>query len=131
MAGSSSPLTTHVLNTGMGIPASNMALNLYQKDPSTNAWSLIKTGYGHSHNTVYSCGKISATHNAYICCHILFCLNRTTNEDGRCPGLITPQMFTSGLYKLHFETAQYWESMGQTSFYPYVEVRLQSITFIG
>lgn len=44
MAGSPSPLTTHVLNTGMGIPASNMALNLYRKDPSTNAWSLIKTG---------------------------------------------------------------------------------------
>lgn len=46
MAGSPSPLTTHVLNTGMGIPASNMALSLYRKDPSTNAWSLLKTGYG-------------------------------------------------------------------------------------
>lgn len=48
---------------------------------------------------------------------------RRTNDDGRCPGLITKEMFTSGVYKIHFETAQYWESMGQTSFYPYVEVR--------
>ncbi|XP_061566728.1 5-hydroxyisourate hydrolase-like isoform X1 [Cololabis saira] len=45
-----------------------------------------------------------------------------TNEDGRCPGLITKQMFTSGVYKIHFETGQYWASMGETPFYPYVEI---------
>lgn len=128
MAGSPSPLTTHVLNTGMGIPASNMAVNLYRLDPSTNAWSLIKSGYSHCQSSICNCGKISATYNVYSCCHMYFCLNRTTNEDGRCPGLITPQMFTSSVYKLHFETSQYWESMGQTSFYPYVEVRLHSVT---
>lgn len=61
---------------------------------------------------------------------IIFCLNRTTNDDGRCPGLITKQMFTSGVYKICFETAQYWESMGETCFHPYVEVRLQSIVLI-
>lgn len=49
--------------------------------------------------------------------------NRRTNDDGRCPGLITKETFTSGVYKIYFETAKYWESMGQTSFYPYVEVR--------
>lgn len=54
---------------------------------------------------------------------ILFCLNRTTNADGRCPGLITKEMFIAGVYRLHFETALYWESMGETCFYPYVEVR--------
>ncbi|TNM91174.1 5-hydroxyisourate hydrolase [Takifugu rubripes] len=90
MAGSPGPLTTHVLNTAMGIPASNLALHLYRQDPSTNAWSLIKTG--------------------------------TTNEDGRCPGLITPQAFTSDVYKIHFETAKYWERIGETGFYPYVEI---------
>ncbi|XP_047436855.1 5-hydroxyisourate hydrolase-like isoform X3 [Mugil cephalus] len=89
MAGSPSPLTTHVLNIAMGTPGSNMALSLYQQDPSTSAWDLITTG--------------------------------TTNNDGRCPGLITQQLFTPGVYKLHFDTAQYWASMGETSFYPYVE----------
>lgn len=54
---------------------------------------------------------------------ISFCFNRTTNDDGRCPGLITKQMFIPGVYKMHFDTAQYWQSMGETSFYPYVEVR--------
>ncbi|CAL1604022.1 unnamed protein product [Knipowitschia caucasica] len=45
-----------------------------------------------------------------------------TNADGRCPGLITRELFTSGVYKLRFETQQYWESVGETSFYPYVEI---------
>ncbi|KAJ0002143.1 hypothetical protein NQD34_001939 [Periophthalmus magnuspinnatus] len=45
-----------------------------------------------------------------------------TNADGRCPGLITKEMFTSGVYKLRFETQQYWESIGEASFYPYVEI---------
>uniref|UniRef100_UPI003AAB2D28 5-hydroxyisourate hydrolase n=1 Tax=Centroberyx gerrardi TaxID=166262 RepID=UPI003AAB2D28 len=90
MAGPSSPLTTHVLNTAMGVPGSNMAISLYRLDPSTAVWSLITTG--------------------------------TTNEDGRCPGLISREMFTSAVYKMHFETAQYWQNMGETSFYPYVEI---------
>ncbi|RXN09316.1 5-hydroxyisourate hydrolase-like protein [Labeo rohita] len=47
---------------------------------------------------------------------------RSTNEDGRCPGLITSDAFTPGMYKIRFETGQYWESLGQSSFYPYVEV---------
>ncbi|XP_017292120.1 5-hydroxyisourate hydrolase b [Kryptolebias marmoratus] len=46
----------------------------------------------------------------------------TTNEDGRCPGLISQEAFTPGMYKLRFETGSYWESLGQICFYPYVEV---------
>ncbi|CDQ74127.1 5-hydroxyisourate hydrolase b [Oncorhynchus mykiss] len=46
----------------------------------------------------------------------------TTDEDGRCPGLITTKAFTPGMYKMRFETGQYWESLGQNSFYPYVEI---------
>ncbi|CAN9507022.1 unnamed protein product [Ophioblennius macclurei] len=90
MAGSPSPLTTHVLNTGMGVPGSNMALSLSRQNPSNKAWELITAG--------------------------------TTNDDGRCPGLITKELFTAGVYKMHFETSQYWTSIGETSFYPYVEI---------
>ncbi|XP_024911561.1 5-hydroxyisourate hydrolase [Cynoglossus semilaevis] len=90
MAGSPSPLTTHVLNTAMGVPGSNMILFLHRQDPCTNAWTQITTGI--------------------------------TNEDGRCPGLITKENFTPGVYKLYFETAGYWASLGETCFYPYVEI---------
>ncbi|XP_076863515.1 5-hydroxyisourate hydrolase b [Brachyhypopomus gauderio] len=46
----------------------------------------------------------------------------STDEHGRCSGLIPTEDFTAGMYKIRFETGQYWEGLGQTSFYPYVEV---------
>uniref|UniRef100_A0A3P9K4B6 Transthyretin n=1 Tax=Oryzias latipes TaxID=8090 RepID=A0A3P9K4B6_ORYLA len=53
----------------------------------------------------------------------------TTDEAGRCPGLIRREAFTPGMYKLRFETASYWESRSQASFYPYVEVGQSSSFF--
>ncbi|XP_066524923.1 5-hydroxyisourate hydrolase b [Hoplias malabaricus] len=46
----------------------------------------------------------------------------TTDIDGHCTDLITKEAFTAGMYKLRFETGQYWESLGQICFYPYVEI---------
>ncbi|KAI4902698.1 hypothetical protein NFI96_028972 [Prochilodus magdalenae] len=46
----------------------------------------------------------------------------TTDLDGRCSDLITGEDFTAGMYKIRFETGQYWESLGQTGLYPYVEI---------
>ncbi|XP_016318291.1 5-hydroxyisourate hydrolase [Sinocyclocheilus anshuiensis] len=45
-----------------------------------------------------------------------------TDDDGRCPGLITKESFIAGVYKMHFETGKYWDALGETCFYPYVEV---------
>ncbi|XP_060778808.1 5-hydroxyisourate hydrolase isoform X1 [Neoarius graeffei] len=87
---SPSPLTTHVLNTGRGVPAAGMSITLYFLDPTTSAWNHLTTG--------------------------------TTSNDGRCPGLITRESFSPGTYKMRFETGQYWEGLGETCFYPYVEV---------
>ncbi|XP_056308045.1 5-hydroxyisourate hydrolase b [Danio aesculapii] len=85
-----SPLSTHVLNTGDGLPAQRMTLSLHRLEPRITVWSLVTVG--------------------------------STNEDGRCPGLISRDAFTPGMYKMRFETQQYWESLGQSSFYPYVEI---------
>ncbi|KAG9280910.1 5-hydroxyisourate hydrolase-like isoform X1 [Astyanax mexicanus] len=46
----------------------------------------------------------------------------TTDEDGQCSDLISRDEFTAGMYKLRFETRQYWESLCQSSFYPYIEI---------
>ncbi|KAL6474401.1 hypothetical protein MHYP_G00179620 [Metynnis hypsauchen] len=46
----------------------------------------------------------------------------TTDKDGRCSDLITREAFPAGMYKIRFETGQYWETLGQTCFYPYVEI---------
>ncbi|XP_051917275.1 5-hydroxyisourate hydrolase b [Hippocampus zosterae] len=45
-----------------------------------------------------------------------------TDEDGRCPGLISREAFLPGMYKLRFETGAYWTSLERDSFYPYAEV---------
>ncbi|KAL2300078.1 hypothetical protein Nmel_012037 [Mimus melanotis] len=47
---------------------------------------------------------------------------RHTDADGRCQPLLAPGQAKSGTYKLHFETAEYWQGLGHTSFYPFVEV---------
>lgn len=47
---------------------------------------------------------------------------RRTDADGRCQPLLAPGQGKSGTYKLHFETAEYWQGLGHTSFYPFVEV---------
>ncbi|XP_073709386.1 5-hydroxyisourate hydrolase [Misgurnus anguillicaudatus] len=47
---------------------------------------------------------------------------RITNDDGRCPGLITKETFIPGVYKMRFETGKYWNALGEICFYPFVEV---------
>jgi len=47
---------------------------------------------------------------------------RTTNADGECHGLITRDLFLRGLYRLHFDTDEYFKRQNITSFYPYVDI---------
>ncbi|XP_064527165.1 cadherin-1-like isoform X2 [Pseudopipra pipra] len=47
---------------------------------------------------------------------------RYTDTDGRCRPLLAAGQAKAGTYKLRFETAPYWQGLGHTSFYPYVEV---------
>lgn len=45
-----------------------------------------------------------------------------TNNDGRCPGLITQDQFVVGTYKITFDTEVYFKMNGQEGFYPYVDI---------
>ncbi|NXA54278.1 HIUH hydrolase, partial [Nothocercus julius] len=49
-------------------------------------------------------------------------VQRVTDTDGRCQPLLAPGQATASTYKLHFETAPYWQRLGHSSLYPYVEV---------
>ena len=67
-----------------------------------------------------------------ICCNqfcILNFLYRVTNDDGRCPGLLTKEQFPPGLYKITFDTKSYFTSIGVRGFYPYVDVSLLHFSF--
>jgi hypothetical protein len=50
--------------------------------------------------------------------HVCRCNDSVTNEDGRCPGLMTQETFLAGTYLIRFEVASYFEATERDSFYP-------------
>ncbi|CAL8116385.1 unnamed protein product [Orchesella dallaii] len=50
---------------------------------------------------------------------------QVTNKDGRVARLISQAEFTPSSYKLNFNTKSYFESLGQKTFYPYIDVVFQ------
>lgn len=46
-----------------------------------------------------------------------------TNNDGRIPALLGPQtLLPLGIYKMRFETKDYYDNNNTSTFYPYVEI---------
>lgn len=46
-----------------------------------------------------------------------------TNTDGRLPNLLAAEVvLQAGIYKLRFETKDYYDRLGIATFYPFVEV---------
>ncbi len=93
----SNPITSHVLNTASGRPGSNIRVSL---EICTNEET-------RSSNEEYSFRvlKVSAT-----------------NSDGRVPDLSTGMTLVPSIYRVVFFTQEYFDSAGQQSFYPKVEV---------
>lgn len=49
-----------------------------------------------------------------------------TNEDGRVPGLVHEgEVLGAGVHRMTFATAEYFQSLGSTGFYPYVEITFE------
>ncbi|WP_286133472.1 hydroxyisourate hydrolase [Colwellia sp. UCD-KL20] len=49
--------------------------------------------------------------------------NGVTNDDGRIAGLLDPELvLPAGLYRMHFDTKTYFDSIGDKGFYPYVDI---------
>ena len=47
----------------------------------------------------------------------------TTNHDGRIPNLLNKDVILApGVYKLKFETKEYFEKQGTQTFYPFIEI---------
>ena len=53
---------------------------------------------------------------------------RLTDSDGRVGTLLDPShQLVAGIYRMTFQTAEYWAAKGVTGFfYPYVQVKCQS-----
>jgi 5-hydroxyisourate hydrolase len=49
-----------------------------------------------------------------------------TNADGRLPDLLNKDVILpAGIYKIRFETQAYFDQLGITTFYPFVEIAFQ------
>lgn len=84
-----SQITTHILNTTTGKPATGVRIQLYRG--TNDEWQELALG--------------------------------VTNSDGRLPDLLDGAApLTHGIYKLRFETKDYFDRDGVKTFYPYVEI---------
>jgi len=88
-----SQITTHILDTTRGLPAKNVPITLYQQ-VDKNADTLWKS-----------------------------IASGSTNDDGRIAGLLDGNItLPAGYYRMHFDTAHYFDAMGEKGFYPYVDI---------
>lgn len=84
-----SQITTHVLDTTRGKPASKLPIDLYRRNQ--NGWDKIAGG--------------------------------VTNTDGRIVGLLSDNTkLSAGIYRMHFDTSEYFKSNNEVGFYPYVDI---------
>ena len=84
-----SQLTTHILDTTKGKPASGISITLFQQQ--NNSWKEITSG--------------------------------KTDDDGRILNLLHKDvMLEPGIYKMKFETKEYYEKQSVQTFYPFIEI---------
>jgi 5-hydroxyisourate hydrolase len=89
-----SQLTTHILDTAKGKPAEGVTVFLFQQDPTD---------------------PITAAWRQIAI--------GTTNSDGRIPDLLQENVvLEDGVYKLKFETKEYFEKQAIQTFYPFIEI---------
>ena len=90
-----SQITTHILDTAIGKPASDVSVILFEQqngmEDAQNSWREIAIG--------------------------------TTDKDGRVSNLLNKDsVLQGGIYKLRFETQEYFDKQTCQTFYPYVEI---------
>jgi 5-hydroxyisourate hydrolase len=89
-----SQLTTHILDTALGKPAAGITVVLFQQD----AAEPVTTGWRQI-------------------------VIGTSDDDGRLSNLLKKEdVLEQGVYKLRFETKEYFEKQGVMTFYPFVEI---------
>ncbi|CAK5264506.1 unnamed protein product [Mycena citricolor] len=97
---SKSPITCHVLDSSLGKPAEGVRVRLMFYGAAAEAMTGATSG-------MVSLGS------------------GQTNSDGRCIDLLPArdvQTLSAGIYKIVFETKDYFAGTGRKCFYPFVEV---------
>jgi len=84
------PITTHVLDTALGVPAASVRISLYRMGSSSSSWIPVNS--------------------------------KLTNKDGRASEFLTGDELDAGIYKIVFNTADYFAKQKTTAFHPFIEV---------
>jgi 5-hydroxyisourate hydrolase len=85
-------LSTHILDTALGLPVANVAVKLaeFRDNAAGGAWHEIGTG--------------------------------RTDADGRCKTLLGDDSLREATYKIHFGTGAYFHNLRVACLHPYVEI---------
>ncbi|KAE8213439.1 hypothetical protein CF319_g3667 [Tilletia indica] len=118
-----SPITCHVLDSSVGLPASGVRVHLELVDVPAGSAALGSGSQqaetaGSSAVGAASEGKREGGAQARLLA------SGETNNDGRCTSLLEPSTALIGgaTYKIRFETSAYFRARGVDAFYPYVEI---------
>ncbi|THH06727.1 hypothetical protein EW145_g3887 [Phellinidium pouzarii] len=103
-----SPITCHVLDSSLGKPAKGVPIQLQKYRKITSS----------SEGDLFAFDPIA---------------HGETNDDGRCLDLLTSTsesseglaVLTSGLYKIVFQTKNYFDTVNRECFYPWVEITFE------
>ncbi len=87
-----SGISTHVLDTSLGVPAGGIQVTLEREAPEDYAVPWVH------------------------------CATGTTDADGRCRPLLAEEKVKAGTYRLHFATGAYFRALEQPEFYPEVVI---------
>jgi 5-hydroxyisourate hydrolase len=94
-----SPITTHVLDTSRGRPAMGVPVSLSRANPNSASWRP-------SEDTTWE-----------------LLAEASTDADGRAANLLAPGSLQPGIYRLRFDTATYFATVGvEAFFYPWAEI---------
>ena len=83
-------LSTHILDTNLGRPASNVSIVLFRLAEDGETWNKVDEGI--------------------------------TDSNGRIASFLSAQRENDGIYKLKFETKDYFRKQNLDSIYPFIEV---------
>jgi 5-hydroxyisourate hydrolase len=88
-----SQITTHILDTAKGCPAAGIIIILYQGQGDFTGTTWTELARG------------------------------ITNADGRIPDLLKKDaLLPHGMYKMRFETKDYFDRTGTATFYPFIQI---------
>ena len=87
-----SGISTHVLDTSLGLPAAGVQVTLEREAPDDYAAAWVH------------------------------CATGTTDPDGRCTPLLAADKILAGIHRLHFATAPYFAALDLPTLYPEITI---------